>query len=346
MALARNVALASVAALAALWLSAGAVLCDNALIVPRRLVPDAPPAWLGAARWQSAEVRARDGARLRGCLLDPPASNGAAVLLLHGIADSRVGESGMARLLLAHGYRVLMTDGRAQGESGGAMVTYGLLERDDVHRWAAWLDARKAGTRLYAVGESLGAAVLLQALPGEHRFRAAIAECPFADFTSVARYRVAQKLPAPARWLATPLLWSGLMWARRRYGLDLRAASPLAAAPRIVTPVLLIRGLADTNIPWEQSRRIRDPNPREIALWLARPASLSRAFWGGSPGTPGSASGRETVIRQFSGNFLPPAGASVRISTVRSGVRPIVPPGSTRTAPQRFGHLTFMLARN
>ena len=48
----------------------------------------------------------------------------------------------------------------------------------------------RAGTSsLYGLGESLGAAILIESLPREPRFRAVVAECPFDSFEDIAYYR-------------------------------------------------------------------------------------------------------------------------------------------------------------
>ena len=67
-------------------------------------------------------------------------------------------------MFLKAGYSVLMPDSRAHGESGGEIVTYGLLEKFDVARWAAWARQHKC-EKLYGLGESLGGAILLEAAP-------------------------------------------------------------------------------------------------------------------------------------------------------------------------------------
>lgn len=43
-----------------------------------------------------------------------------------------MGMIGYAELLLTRGSAVLMPDSRAHGQSGGALATYGLLEKDDI----------------------------------------------------------------------------------------------------------------------------------------------------------------------------------------------------------------------
>lgn len=265
-----------------LWAAGGVVLCEGGLKAARRKVPDVPPIALRAVTWRPVSITARDGARLSAWLLDPAASNGGCVVLLHGVADSRGSESGVAHLLLQHGYAVLMTDGRAHGLSGGDLITYGILEADDVHRWVDWLIADAGQHRIYGFGESLGASVLLQSLAVEPRFRSVVAECPFADFDSIADYRVAQKLPPGLKFTAEPLVWSGLLWADWKYGLQLNDASPVRAVRHSTTPVLLIHGLADTNIPPEHSRRIRAANPKMITLWLV-PNAIHTGAYSASP---------------------------------------------------------------
>jgi uncharacterized protein len=253
---------------------AGVVLCDAALHPPRRPVPANPCA-------RTVQVTARDGVSLRAWLFLPANSNGEAVLVLHGIADSRASQAGMARLFLARGYIVLAPDSRAHGESGGDLATYGLLESDDVHRWVSWLIRDQHPRKVFGMGESLGGAVLIQSLAVEPRFSGIVAECSFSSFERIARDRVAEMLPfSPeiGRLLAAPPVWAGFIYARFRYGLDFRAASPQAAIARANTPVLLIHGLNDTKTPPEHSRILAASNPRTAVLWLVPGAGHTGAF--------------------------------------------------------------------
>jgi uncharacterized protein len=253
---------------------AGVVLCESALRPSRRPVPSNPEA-------RTVEVSARDGIVLRAWLLTPPTPNGNAVVILHGIADSRASQLGLARMFLGHGYAVLAPDSRAHGESGGDLTTYGLLEADDVHRWVSWLiDDRQPG-HVFGVGESLGGAVLLESLAIEPRFSAVVADSSFSSFGRIARERVAQRLPFPqgiGRLLAAPPIWAGFLYARLRYGLDLRAASPEDALARSTTPVLLIHGLWDRLTPPEHSKILAASNRRWTELWLVPGAGHTGAF--------------------------------------------------------------------
>ena len=153
----------------------GIVLAEFAVHPPREgSLPSSTvrrifPRYLGISE-EAVEIRGRDGAVLRATYAQPNSvDNGSTVIVLHGVADDRSGMIGFARLFLANGYRVLLPDSRAQGASEGRFATYGVLERDDVHRWIDWVDTTSHGSCVYGLGESMGAAILLQAIADDHR---------------------------------------------------------------------------------------------------------------------------------------------------------------------------------
>lgn len=262
------------AAVVALYGAGGAVLCEWALRPPKRPVPP-------NAEAQVVDIAAADGARLRASLYTPRNWNGNAVLVLHGISDSRGSEIGFAHLFLSHGYLVLTPDNRAQGESGGPFVTYGVLEAGDVHRWVSWLVDTHHPRKIVGLGESLGGAVLIQSLAAEPRFSGIVAECAYASLASLARDRVAERLPLPrgmGRLLAAPAVWAAFGYARVRYSLDFRKASAEAALAHTSIPVLLIHGLSDTKTPPEHSKVLAAANPRMTALWLVPGAGHTGAY--------------------------------------------------------------------
>jgi hypothetical protein len=80
------------------------------------------------------------------------------------------------------------------------------------------------------------------------------------------------------RLLAAPPVWAGFLYARLRYGLDFRAASPAAAIARSTTPVLLIHGLNDTQTAPEHARILASQRARNTVLWLVPGAGHTGAF--------------------------------------------------------------------
>ncbi len=260
------------AVLLALVVAASAVFCGATLHVwtntrnePR--IPDYA-AYPGSV-WQGVAVKAPDKVVLRGWFVHAGPPGPRCVAVLHGIADTRVGAAGFAPMFLEAGYSVLLPDSRAHGESGGELVTYGLLEKYDVLEWVRWM--RQQGcTRIYGLGESLGASVLIQAAALEPDFNSIVAECPYADLKSVAEFRTRKVLHLPgavAPLLSKGIVRGGMIYARVQYGLDFRQASPVSDMARTSTPVLLIHGAADSETPCWHSQQLAQANPRAV-LWV------------------------------------------------------------------------------
>lgn len=221
------------------------------------------------AQLADVEIDAQDHAALRAWFIRPPRGNGDAVILLHGLGDNRLGTVGYAQILLAHGYGVLMPDARAHGMSGGELPTYGLVERDDIRRWFEWLDHTTHARCIYGVGESMGAAQLLQSLSAEPNFCAVVAESSFSTFREIAYDRMGQRVgsgPWVGRTLLRPVVEVALLFARIRYHLDLTQVSPEDAVAHSRVPVFLIHEIVDSNISLGHSLRIQSRSPNVI-LW-------------------------------------------------------------------------------
>jgi len=268
----------------ALSAAAGIFLVDATLKVQRIPLGQHSPAYVAAqdhyrARIENVATTAADGAPLLGWFV--PGSGPDTILLIHGFGDNREGVSGaFALLFLKHGYSVLMPDMRAHGQSGGQLATFGVLEAGDIRAWVTWLRQRqlrdgRAGGCIDGLGVSMGAGILLNSLPAEGRFCAAVAESSYASFRQIAYDRLGQRFgelgPIIGETIGRALVDCGFLYARLRYGVDLEKASPENAVAHERVPILLIHGLADDNIPPYHALMIARNNPR-ITLW--RPAGV------------------------------------------------------------------------
>ena len=205
------------------------------------------------------------------------------ILILHGIGDSRSSETGFAQMFVGRGYSALAPDSRGHGESGGEIVTYGLLEALDVLDWAHWMKARGC-SRVYGLGESLGASILIQASAVEPAFAGIISESAYADLLDAEEHRFARMLPLRSSF-ARPLAWlavvNGKLFARLVYGVNFDKASPLDAMRRTHTPILLIHGLEEDQTSPEHSRRLAGSYPG-AELWLVPGLKHASAYSVGS----------------------------------------------------------------
>jgi hypothetical protein len=221
------------------------------------------------ATLSDVEIVANDHARLYAWSIRPRVGNGDAVILLHGQGDNRAGMLGPAQMLLRKGYAVLLPDARGHGMSGGTIGTYGVLEADDIRRWFEWLQRNESPHCIDALGDSMGGGEVLESLTEEDGFCAVVAESPFATFREAAYDRLGQQF-STGDWLGRsvlrPALVAATLYERLRYGIDFRQADPAKAVAASRVPVLLIHGLADTNLPPRHSLIIKAANPG-VVLW-------------------------------------------------------------------------------
>ena len=207
---------------------------------------------------EDASATASDGARLQAWYARPAKPNGNAVILIHGIGDNRQGMMGFAELFLSQGYAVLVPDSRAQGTSGGGFPTYGVEESKDIRDWFNWLEIRQHPSCVFGMGESMGAAIVLQAVKTTP-FCAVVAESPFASFRQISYIRVGQIFHS-GEWLGQyalrPSVELAFIYARLIHGVNLTSASPERSVVGSKVPILLIHRLADDNIPPHQSEMI------------------------------------------------------------------------------------------
>jgi len=233
-----------------------------------------------SAEFQDLELTTSDGATLHGWFMRPQEANDDTVILLHGVSDNRLGMYGYGKWLLENHYSILLPDSRHHGNSGG-LATYGVKEADDVHKWVDWIETNEHPGCVYGMGESMGAAELLQSLAQETRFCAIVAESPFATFREVAYARFGRPFhtgPWLGRTFFRPTIDAGFLYVRIRYHVDMEAASPEETVTRSNTPVLLIHGLADRNIPPYHSDLIQRRNPASIEVWKVPGAVHTGAY--------------------------------------------------------------------
>ena len=210
-----------------------------------------------SAHREDFSVRAPDGVLLRGWKVRPAQPNGDWVLLFHGVSDNRTGVIGHAEFLLRAGYGVMMMDARAHGASEGEQATYGWKERFDTKAMVDALESSERVGRLFALGESMGAALALQSAAVEPRIEAVVAESSFSNLKEVTYDYAGLHLGSwLGKTLFRPASIVAVHQAEKEGGFRFADVSPEAAVAARSFPVLLISGTRDATIPTRHSRRI------------------------------------------------------------------------------------------
>lgn len=203
--------------------------------------------------YEGVTITARDGVKLFGRYYH--VRDGAPLQIqMHGYHGSAVRDfCGGNKLAREAGHNTLVIDQRAQGQSGGRAITFGVLERFDCLDWIGYANDRWAPPAIVLSGVSMGAATVLMAaglnLPAN--VRAVIADCPYSSPYAIIR-KVCGEMGLPPR-LAMPIVrLGGLIWG----GFDICAASPLEAVMTAKAPMLIIHGEDDRFVPCAMSREI------------------------------------------------------------------------------------------
>lgn len=107
-----------------------------------------------------------------------PTQNGATILLVHGGGGDRTGAVAHAKLLVRHGYGVLLYDARGRGKSEGTQNAWGWGWAEDVAGALTFLKARDEvdPERIGALGLSTGADVLVQVAGQRTDLKAVVAD--------------------------------------------------------------------------------------------------------------------------------------------------------------------------
>lgn len=241
-------------------------LC-NLLMYPQRVALTHPP----TVPYQAIQLETSDHVSIRGWFIPAPVGTGKvpALLLLHGISDNRTVFTRICPVVETkdgcpltrspsirniyptlvdalhwNGYALLLIDQRAQGESGGAICTYGLEETRDVATALSYLQSRPDvdQTRLGIYGTSMGAMTSIHAAAQMPAWRAVAVESPFANLETTLQQVTAPRVGLPS-WTTWPLF----ALYRLRTGVNLsemRSIDDMAALGQ--RPFYAIADLKDT----------------------------------------------------------------------------------------------------
>jgi uncharacterized protein len=153
-----------------------------------------PPAKLGAP-YENVAFTTSDGLRLEGWYV--PSKNGAAVIAFPG----RKGPQRQTRMLVRHGYGVLLFDRRGEGASEGDPNAFGWSNDKDIEAAVAFLQRRPDvdRNRIGGIGLSVGGEMLLQTAAESEGLRAVV-----SDGAGARSLREDLARPGSAKWLEIP----------------------------------------------------------------------------------------------------------------------------------------------
>ena len=193
---------------------------------------------------QPAEIafRSANGALLHGRFFR--GDNGATVLLSHGYGGTQDEMLPVADALGSAGFNVFTYDLRGCGRSGGS-VTFGASETEDLVSAVDYVSSRLDidGSRIGALGFSMGAATTVMAAARDERIRAVVDDSGWADAHSWLKPRASQIFLHPS----APFAPLSLRLVELRTKVRLTELRPVDVIEQIgPRPILIVHGQSDT----------------------------------------------------------------------------------------------------
>ena len=198
-------------------------------------------------------LRASDGLRLSARYYEG-SEDAPVVIFFHGYRSNAIHDGcGLLAVARSLGYRILLCDQRAHGESEGRCLTFGVKERMDVKCWAEYAAERFPDVPIFLSGISMGAATVLMAasLPMPRAVVGVLADCPYSSPKEIIM-KVCGEMGLSPRLIYPLIRLGALLYG----GFDPNETDAVRAVREKTPPLLLIHGTADSFVPAEMSQKI------------------------------------------------------------------------------------------
>ena len=206
--------------------------------------------------FEAVTIRSFDGLTLYGRYYHM--KDGAPVkIIFHGYRSMALRDcAGGFALSRKLGMNVLAVDQRAHGNSGGHVITFGVMERRDCLSWIRYINGRFGNhTPIILSGLSMGAATVIMAaaLPLPANVKCILADSPYSAPDEII-WQVCKDRHFPVK-----LVYPFIRFAARVFaGFNLEQYSATAAASVSPVPILLLHGDDDRFVPCEMSHHIHE----------------------------------------------------------------------------------------
>jgi pimeloyl-ACP methyl ester carboxylesterase len=220
--------------------------------------PPSPPE--GVVHFAASDGIPIEGSYWPGAEADTPA-----ILLLHGVNNTRARLTDHALWLHSLGYAVLAIDFRGHGRSGAVPRSFGFAEGRDAAAALALLRARAPHRKIGVIGVSLGGAAALLGEGAPLPVQAMVLQAVYPDLRTAVLNRLARIGGRTLGQIGELLLSYQSRW---RIGVGPERIAPLEGIRRYRGAVLVIGGAEDRSTRPIDTRAMFEAAAGPKSLWL------------------------------------------------------------------------------
>lgn len=216
-----------------------------------------------------------DGLRLAGSYYNN--NSDTTILLFHGYrSDGRFDFACAVKYYIEMGLNVLVVDQRANGESGGKLITFGIKERRDAVSWAEFINKKYAPQNVFLSGVSMGATTVMMAANLElpQNVKGIIADCGFTAAPDIIKKVALQAFKINA----TPILPFLNAMCKLFGDFSLYETTTVKALSESDIPIFFIHGKKDGFVPCEMTEISHNAARAEKYICLVEEADHGISF--------------------------------------------------------------------
>lgn len=220
-------------------------------------------------------INSFDGIKLAGSYYNN--NSDTTILLFHGYrSDGKFDFACVVKYYIELGLNVLVVDQRANGESGGKLITFGIKERRDAVCWTEYINQKYSPKNIFLSGVSMGATTVMMAanLQLPDNVRGIIADCGFTAPSDIIKKVARQAFKINAE----PILPSLDLMCKIFGKFSLYEASTITALSESNIPIFFIHGKMDGFVPCEMTELSYEAASGEKYICLVENADHGISF--------------------------------------------------------------------
>ena len=204
--------------------------------------------WMMAQPHEDVWIRSKDGLKLHGTYF--PGNGGTkAVICFHGYTSKGLNDYGsLSYYYLNHGFRMLLIDERAHGDSEGTYIGFGTMDRLDGLEWVRWM-IEKTGddAQILLHGNSMGGATvcMMGGMDLPRQVKGIVSDCAFTSARDVFTHVLHTMYHLPA----FPMIQIADRVNRKKAGYGLDDCNAAREVRKAKVPFLFIHGDEDIFVP-------------------------------------------------------------------------------------------------